>query len=449
MSEKNKIRNEGYKDSPVFPERVYQLIATILFELVHNLKNYGRQMDIAFFSTIAMLSACFPKLYGIYFGKRVYSNLYCIVCGPPASGKSVMLFGKSIGDKIDSELMRLNKEDRERYRQEMAVWSANPSGLPPIEPTDKHLLFPGNSTEAGVYVLLSRNEGRGAIVETETDVLVKILGQQHGDYSVVLRKGFHHESATAFRKTNSEFISIECPRITLLLSGTLDQLPKLINSAENGLFSRLASYAYDDKPIFSNPFSTEHLETVALFDNFGEFISSKYFDSLEGKEREFKLTEDQQNRLIAKFPAVVDEFYYESGSEGVSIPIRMALIFFRIAMILSAVRNIDVQDADLVCNDNDFEAAELIVDVLLIHSQIVFSSLPSNDEEAKELLSDEALLRILPETFESRAVAKYMAEKHGYSKRTAFRAIKKLVEKGLIHKTKLGHYRKGRQGDSN
>ncbi len=443
-----KTRKDSYKESPMFPDKAYQLIAAVFYELVGNLKNYGRQMDIALFSVITMLSACFPRLYGTYFGKKVYPNLFGVVSGPPASGKSAMLLAKQIGDKIEAEYLRQNKENREEHRKKMEDWLIAKTGLPPEEPVEKHFLYPGNTTEPNFYSLLSKSDGIGTLVESETDVIARMVVQKFGDYTVILRKGFHHEPLTLSRKTFSEFISIECPKITLLLSGTPEQWPGLIKSAENGLFSRFCLYAYDDQPKFANPFSPDHIETVALFERFGEMIARKFFEAFGGPERAFRFTMDQEARFNAKFPDVVDEFYYEAGSEGVSIPIRMAVIFFRICMILTAVRNIDNHDGELVCHDGDFEATDLIVDVLLIHSHMVFSSLPASDDEAKELLADEELVKILPPTFESKAVAKVMAGKYGYSKRTAFRAIRRLLEKGLIHKVKLGNYRKGKPDDA-
>ena len=166
--EKNitKMRKDGYKESPMFPDKAYQLIAIVFLELVGNLRNYGRQMDIAFFSVINMLSACFPRLYGMYFGKKVYPNLFGVVSGPPASGKSAMLFAKQIGDKIEAEYTRQNKENKEDHRKKMEDWSIAKTGLPPEEPVEKHFLYPGNTTEPNFYSLLAKNDGRGAIVET-------------------------------------------------------------------------------------------------------------------------------------------------------------------------------------------------------------------------------------------------------------------------------------------
>src|SRR5690606_8805336 len=60
-----------------------------------------------------------------------------------------------------------------------------------------------------------------------------------------LRKGYHHETFSSSRKMDNEFIDIESPKLSLVLSGTPEQIHGLIHSAEDGLFSRITFYTYD------------------------------------------------------------------------------------------------------------------------------------------------------------------------------------------------------------
>src|ERR1019366_6659190 len=156
--------------------------------------------DIIAISLLLILSGCYPKIYGTYMGKKVWPNLYGIIGGPPASGKSAMLLAKSIGDKIHAELEKGGKENRAEYRAKLAEWNENQIGPEPEKPKLKLFFLPGNSSAAGMLQLLSANDGRGVIVETEVDTMVLMFGQKFGDYSDILRKAFHHEHISSFRK---------------------------------------------------------------------------------------------------------------------------------------------------------------------------------------------------------------------------------------------------------
>lgn len=455
MQNKN-TKGSNFKYTPFFSEEVYSKLPSSLGELIYDSSNQRRQRDIKLFSTILLLSGCFPNLFGVYRGTEMTCNLFGIVGGPPASGKGTMLLAKLIGDRIDEDLEKENKKKYDAYQKELDTWMQTKSGTPPVEPDAEYFFLPANSSAAGFLVILKQNGGRGVIMDSEVDTLVLIFEQKFGDYSDIMRKAFHHEQVSSYRKTKKELISIKFPILTLLLSGTPEQLVKLLKSAENGLFSRICFYVYDEEPKFSDPFSLEHEEAVALFKQFADRTAGNYFKFLAGPKILFRFTDDQKFRFNAKFPEVLADFYHDTGSVGVSIPMRMAVVFFRIAMILSAVRDSDndtikpVNGTDnptsgsghlIICHDNDFEVASSMVDTLLNHSEAVLGSLPSHDGNTEEPLPLEELLRLLPQTFESKLAKKAMHKK-GYCDRTAYRALSQLRAQKLITKVKLGVYTK-------
>src|SRR5690606_37890820 len=55
---------------------------------------------------------------------------------------------------------------------------------------------------------------------------------------------FHHEPIAYTRKTDREFAEILSPQLSVVLSGTPSQVPNLIKSAEDGLFSRFLYYTF-------------------------------------------------------------------------------------------------------------------------------------------------------------------------------------------------------------
>lgn len=425
------IIKDSFKNTTHLPKSIFPMLPPMLRELFQDVGKDGqeRYRDISFLSLITILSACFPNLFGRYFGEKVYANLYQIFGAPPASGKSAMLRPKSIADKID---VRYQSED-------LASLELAPEfGKPKIKPS---FTIPANVSAAGLMERLSANQGRALIIETEADTLRQILEQKFGESSDVYRKAYHHEQLSSYRKTDKESFSIPSPKISLMLTGTPEQLTKLVKSTENGLFSRICFYVFDTKPKFVDPFSEEHTKSVESFNAFAEKITHSYFASLQQPEREFKFTERQVKLFNEKFPDIVDDYYYHAGSEAVGIALRMGIMLFRIAMVLTAVRN-DNTTGDLICSDEDFEIANKITDVLLHHSLAVYSLLSIPEEgESKELMVDEDLFKALPSQFDTKQVIKAMA-KYGFGKRSAFRAIDRLREKGKIIRVRLGGYRK-------
>ena len=76
------------------------------------------------------------------------------------------------------------------------------------------------------------------IHESEADTLSKMFSQEWGDFSDVLRKAFHGERLSLSRDSDDEFMEIESPKLSVVLSGTRNQITPLLKSRENGLFSR-------------------------------------------------------------------------------------------------------------------------------------------------------------------------------------------------------------------
>jgi hypothetical protein len=85
---------------------------------------------------------------------------------------------------------------------------------------------------------LNDNKGIGLIFETEGDTLAQTFRSEHGNYSDGFRKAFHHEIISYNHRKDREYVELETPRLSALLSGTPKQVSTLIPNAENGLFSR-------------------------------------------------------------------------------------------------------------------------------------------------------------------------------------------------------------------
>jgi len=108
----------------------------------------------------------------------------------------------------------------------------------PDAPEQKLLFIPANNSASSFIQTLSQNDEMGILFSTEADTLANSLAQDWGNFSDILRCSFHHETVEMQRKTNKEYVVVDQPRLSVLLTGTNGQFNRLIPDTENGLFSR-------------------------------------------------------------------------------------------------------------------------------------------------------------------------------------------------------------------
>ena len=102
------------------------------------------------------------------------------------------------------------------------------------------------------------------IMESEADTLSNMLNNDWSNYSDVLRKAFHHEPISISRKIEKIFEEINQPKLSMVISGTPNQLQPLIKSKDNGLFSRFIVYSFDEIAEFKNVFAIKSRDNRIL-----------------------------------------------------------------------------------------------------------------------------------------------------------------------------------------
>ena len=303
--------------------------------------------------------------------------------------------------------------------------------------------IPANSSASAFTQALSDNNFRGVLFETEADTLAETFKQDWGNFSDVLRKAFHHESTSMFRKKDSEHIEIKDPHIAIGLSGTPKQVHNLMPDTENGLFSRFMYYAFEDYSEFKNPFVSHHpINYTDFFTAKGREIFHLY-EYLQNLSRPitFKLTDEQATRFTDNFNTMLTTNKLLLGHDLDANIKRLGLITFRIAMILSALRMTTQQlttqrltwsqplsNSSLTCSDLDFETAMAITTTLQKHAVAVFQNMPNNDLKGIRL----AFYDHLPQRFDRKGYLK-VAEELGISIKTADKYISLFKVKLLNH----------------
>lgn len=401
---------DGYGENTVLPDELYQHIPHLLRDGCMKMSD-PKERELFLLGSLTILSGMMPNVTGNYFQKPVAPNLYCFVIGQYGTGKGALTWSRTIGEALHRQLVDKAREAYKDHHKQMSEYNRKqklydkgklpePPELPQDAPHYK-LYIPANTTKTAVMQLLKENDGRGIIFETEGDTLADMLKQDYGNFSDILRKAYHHEPLSYFRRSNNEDVDIEHPCLSVLLSGTYDQLLRLIPSIENGLFSRFCFYILEGNDTFRNPFASKQESFADHFSYMSEQYAKLYQRlSQRSEPLQFLLTQAQEERFVDLFKE-----YKEGVQEVVSTDLsgtvnRLGIMCYRIAMIVTILRAFEydhLQEQSITCTDDTFKIAEQLTGVLFQYALEVYEYVKINgkgrskshssisDEQAKEI----------------------------------------------------------------
>ena len=430
---------------PTIPEKVYDSLPQFLQQVV-NPASSPEEKDILLLGALTAFSACFPKLFGVYDQRKVYSNLYLFVTAPASAGKGRLNQIKNLVDPVHKLKREQAKMLKQQFNTEIATYNMNKGKdenlEKPSKPPERMLFIPANNSVTGVYQLISDNEGKGLIFETEGDTLAQAFKSDYGNYSDGFRKAFHHETISYYRRTDREYVDIEKPCLSTVLSGTPKQVATLIPNAENGLFSRFMFYYMNIKPTWKNVFQNNN--SMGLDDYYAELgneFLGLYKTLKNNPEIEIQLTISQQEQFNTFFESLQTKYISLQPEEYIATIRRLGLIAFRITMLFTVFRIMEDGDVNATkqCEDIDFDNALTIISILVKHSSKVFNDLPIEQKAVKRLNRKERFLESLPKTFNRQNYLE-VADQCKIPHKTAEGYITKFVESGLIHRDSHGSY---------
>ena len=439
--------------TPCMPNKIFQSLPTLLKEGCATFKD-KRERDVFLTGALTVLSGCLPNVHGVYDRRINHPNLFSFIIAPAASGKGALLFAKELGFAYHQKLVKESKDLQKKYRQdlqryELSVLRYRKGKLPdpPQKPKEKSfrlLYIPANSSSAMLIRHLQQNGGTGMLFETEADTLGNVLKQDWGGYSDLLRKSFHHESITYSRKLNNDFLEIENPRLSVALSGTPNQVIKLIPSVEDGLFSRFLFYVFEVDATWRDVSPQNTKSNIgAIYKTLAQEVV-QLVSFLEKYPTTFTLKKEQWKNMNEHFSNCLSKTKTFVGPEALSIVKRMGLIFFRLAMILSVCRKYEKQDTaeEISCSDQDFQLAMWMVEVYLEHALHLFHRLAQKSRSTfQEMPSNKrAFFNALPEQFK-RKDAIIIGQEMNLSSATIGRFLKQL-NGTMLQQPEYGIYQK-------
>jgi hypothetical protein len=443
------IEEMGKSPLPTFPDFVYQNLPEFLQSVTAKATS-PEDKDLLLLGSLVALSSCLPNIYGIYAERKIFPNLFLFITALASAGKGRLTLCKELIYPIHRELIEQNKAAFEQYQRELNDYTLSNKNDKremerPKEPPLRMLIIPANNSATGLFQILNDNKGVGLLFETEGDTLAQTFKSEHGNYSDGFRKAFHHEPITYNRRKDREYVELEMPRLSALLSGTPKQVSALIPNAENGLFSRFIFYYMNITPIWKDVFAGD---TDATLDDYFRNLGNRFFvfyKSLQylSEPLRFCLTATQQQQFNAYFAETQNQYLYLCGVDYIATVRRLGLITFRIAMILNTLRLMShkVPTVPLICNDTDFSTALEIVKILIQHAAKVFSDLPAEQEVSKRENKKQSFLEALPPEF-SRQIYVNIAKMLEIPDKTAEKYIAKFKQNGFIDHISHGNYRK-------
>jgi hypothetical protein len=160
--------------------------------------------------------------------------------------------------------------------------------------------------------------------------------------------------------------------------------------------------------------------------------------SLE-KRIEFCFTDSQVEKFLSTIRPIRTDIIDNHSQSFISNLHRHGLILFRIAMILTVLRNTSTinKEEKLFCSNKDFLVAMEMMKTLLSHCQFTFNSIESGDLS----IQDETILEDLNTNF-TRKKAIEIGLKHGIPQRTIDDKLVQWQKRRLILKQSIGKYKK-------
>lgn len=409
----------------------------------------NRERDTFITGALSVLSGCLYSVKGIYDGNIIYPNLYSFVIAPPSSGKGVLKNARQLGEHLHRKLLKNSEEAKVQYEKDLEEYNeARRNGDKGIEKPEKPpyvmLYVAGNSSGASIYEHLDDCDGMGIIVETEADTINNCFKNDWGDYSDLLRKAFHHEVISNRRNSRDKtYTEVQEPKLSVAISGTASQVQGMIKSAEDGLFSRFIFYRFHVARKWRDVSPANGKADLPLLIRVKAEELTQMVEYLIEYPSEFELTENQWNRLNGQFDNWLNDVACFVTEEAGASVMRLGIITFRIAMILSAVRKYEIasRDANLICADDHFNIALEIVNVYLQHAIVMYKELPAREKALDG--KPKKFLDSLPIEF-SRDVAKKLATEGGLNVSDSWvdKYLKRFVNYGFLLKPEYNIYRK-------
>lgn len=390
------------------------------------------QRDIIFISNLGILSACLPNVWTLHTGSRTFPNLYFLIYAPPASDKGKLGLISKIGDQLDALLI---DEAQERYQDFLEEMEADNMKLNSPPPVFNGLFLDADSSSIAMVQALDKGK-QNLLVDTEAAILSQNRKRDWSQLDVILRKAFHFERISVSRKDRT--LTIRDPRISVVISGTVEDAKVFGGSIQGGLTSRFLPYTYSSPMVWQNQFAEEYSKLPEFIDaKSKELVEIYLFNKVFPFELRF--TPEQKNRHTNIFGDWTEEL--DKGDEFAFLK-RLGGATVRIAMILTSLRRFENKDKSevIVCEDDIFKISLSIADTFRFQGGEFYKLLTCSLHQKPNRV--EKVLESISKQFSTQQFVSECKEALHINARQSKKYIEKLSNHGLIVQIKNGLYEK-------
>lgn len=414
------------------PESIHAKMPNWVKEIT-DLVPSGIEKDMMLLGAFTVASSVLSNVHITYDRQTIYPNLFVFVIGGASSGKGRFTDTTALLDNILQAQRNAFDIQCKDYK---AAKKRREKDL--IEPKEKRLFIPMNSSSAALLEKLCRNGGMGCIMESETDVLNRSASTDWGISSENLRKAFHHEQLSLERVEKS--IYIKHPRLTIGIAGTLNQYISLIGNAEDGLYSRglyyyIPSKRVEPRNVFENstPLAEQMTNSKGLF--------KKAFDLNAQFTREYRLSEDQKQIFQSAVESRIDSIQDAFINPPMDAVNRSLLQSLRIAMVLDGMGKICQSSNRIIHADTiSIKLGLRITGHLLPHAFKFHSFLVKKRDSMDATPLKRMLLDQMPESFSRQEFVSKGLASYGVKTRSLDGYLKSLIDEKKIKRLVEGKY---------
>ena len=121
---------------PTFPKSLYPELPEFLQKIIA-VATSDEEKDILLLGSLTAISACLPKVYGIYDGKKVFANLFLFITAQASAGKGRLVHCRQLVNPIHKELREEAKLHKQHYELELAEYNTKKGKEEGIEKPSK------------------------------------------------------------------------------------------------------------------------------------------------------------------------------------------------------------------------------------------------------------------------------------------------------------------------
>lgn len=420
-----------------------------------------QENDCAFLSTLSILTGFGAMMPNVSFKVKdnevIYPFLMAIAIGSAAGGKSTIKIGYRLfrihANRIMEELtpmVKQSKTEHDKWKKCTNKCKEDDCGCgdEPEELSMPQLIISATISQSKLIDALTKNQSYGTMLfETELDNASQTNKQEYGNLSPTLRKIYEFEPISTHSHSRGD-ISVEQPKMAVLMSGTPDQIYRFLINKEDGCLSRCLFYhiPYHQYKGIAD-FDDTNVHTDTFWKNMDPQIRemSRYFE-----EHTLRLTLDREGRQLFDdyFRAREEALLVYNNDAYISSTRRMRGILLRLAMVITAIEAYEARSTEKTYPISH-DTARLVLswaDFLLAQSYQTCDMLPDKEVSSSEGRSafKKVLFDRLPCSFKLEVAWGFVdnSERGHYSFSTLRRDIDRWEKLNLIKKVKHGYYEK-------